>query len=158
MADKTGIEWTDVPGWPDVRCSRDGQIVGPSGRVLKHYVDQQTGHRHVLIRGRKLRVHHAVLLTYVSARPSGMMGLHRDDDQANNTVENLYWGTHLDNARDRRHNKGIPSGEDAPGARLTAEQVRRIRQDTRSSRAVAADYGVSHTSILEIRRGNRWVA
>lgn len=157
MGVKPGVEWASVPGWPDVRCSRDGQIIGPSGQILKHYVDKKTGHRHVLIRKRKLRVHHAVLLTYVGVRPSGMMGLHRDDDQSNNTIENLYWGTYLDNAKDRRRNKGIPSGENAPSAKLTTDEVRRIRQDARSSRVVAADYGVSHTSILEIRRGNRWV-
>lgn len=147
-----------VPGWPDVSCTRDGQITGPSGKVLKHYICPKSGHRHVLIRNRKLRVHHAVLLTYVGPRPLGMNGLHRDDDQANNTVENLYWGTHLDNAADRRRNKGFPRGADAPGARLTAAQVQQIRVDTRASRVVAAEYGVSHTSILEIRRGNRWVA
>lgn len=158
MSDKTGIEWTDVPGWPGAKCSRAGEILGPSGVVLKHYIDPHTGHRHVLIRKRKLRVHHAVLLTYVGQRPLGHNGLHRDDDPANNNVENLYWGTPLDNARDRRRNRGYPTGAQAPGARLTTEQVAAIRLDGRSSRVVAAQYGVSHTSILEIRRGNRWVA
>lgn len=103
-----------VPGWPDVSCTRDGQITGPSGKVLKHYICPKSGHRHVLIRNRKLRVHHAVLLTYVGPRPLGMNGLHRDDDQANNTVENLYWGTHLDNAADRRRNKGFSTRSRCP--------------------------------------------
>ena len=151
-------EWTQVPGWEGVACTRDGRITGPSGIELKHYVDPKSGHRHVLIRNRKLRVHHAVLLTYVGPRPQGHCGLHRDDDPAHNDVKNPYWGTRLQNAADRRRNRGIPTGADAPGARLSAAEVELIRSDARSSRVVAAQYGVSHTSILEIRRGNRWVA
>lgn len=158
MSATTGIEWTDVPGWAGVKCTRTGDIQGPSGKVLKPLVGEKGGHLYVLIRKKRLRVHHAVLLTYVGPRGQGQIGLHSDDNPLNNTVENLSWGTRLDNATDRRRNRGIPSGADAPGARLTADQVAEIRNDHRSSRVVAATYGVSHTSILEIRRGNRWVA
>jgi hypothetical protein len=133
-------------------------IDGPSGKVLKPFIGEKGGHLYVLIRNRRLRVHHAVLLTFVGPRPDGQIGLHGDDDPTNNAVENLSWGTRLDNAADRRRNRGYPRGADAPGACLTAQQVEQIRLDSRSARAVAADYGVSHTSILEIRRGNRWVA
>ena len=152
------LEWTDVPGWPGVQCTPDGQVRGPSGKVLKPYVDPKTGHRHVLIRSRKLRVHHAVLLAYVGPRPAGLCGLHRDDDPAHNFVENLYWGTRLENAADRKRNRGYQRGEARPNHRLTAVQVEQIRQDTRPSRVVGAAFGVSHTAIQRIRRGERWAA
>lgn len=71
---------------------------------------------------------------------------------------NLCWGTRLQNARDKARHGTEPRGEAKPGARLTQVQVEAIRQDTRSARAVGADYGVSHTAVLRIRRGERWRA
>ena len=49
-------------------------------------------------------VHHLVLEAFVGPRPPGMSGLHRDDDPANNHVDNLYWGTSSENAFDRVRN------------------------------------------------------
>lgn len=40
-----------------------------------------------------------------------MIGLHRDDDKSNNTVENLYWGTYSDNAHD-----AVRNGTHYPGS------------------------------------------
>jgi len=138
-------------------------LIRLGGRVLKPYIDPQTGHQYVLIRlggraspARRLRSHHAVLLTYVGPRPLGAVGRHLNDDPSDNTVGNLAWGTRLDNARDRQGNRGYERGEDKPNARLTWEQVDAIRRDPRVSRIVGREYGVSHTAIQRIRRGERW--
>ena len=159
MAD-TAIEWANVPGWSDVKCTRDGQIMGPSGIVLKHYIDPKTGHRHVLIRNKKLRVHHAVLLTYIGPRPAPPAHLvrHLNDDPSDNRDVNLAWGTSLDNANDQRRNRGYTCGEQRSNHRLTTADVAAIRLDQRASRVVGAEYGVSHTAIQRIRRGERWAA
>jgi hypothetical protein len=163
MSDKTAIEWADVPGWPQVRASRCGQVQGPSGRILKPYVSD-SGHLHVLIRlggraarARKLRVHHAVLLAFAGPRPDGALARHLNDVPDDNRVENLSWGTPLDNAADRRRNRGYATGADA-GSPLASGDVALIRDDARPSRVVAADFGVSHTTVLKIRRGERWAA
>lgn len=156
MSANTGIEWTDVPGWPDVKVSHDGKIMGPSGKILRPYVAPE-GHLHVLIRHRKLRVHHAVLLAFVGPRPSGALGRHLNDIPSDNRVENLAWGTSFDNAADRLRNRGWHRGQ-AAGSPLTVEQVGAIRSDVRSARIVGAEYGVSHTTVLKIRRGERWAA
>lgn len=37
--------------------------------------------------------------------------------------------------------------------KLTDEQVREIRADNRSSRKIAADYGVSHSTVNSIKNG-----
>lgn len=165
----TKIEWTErtwnpVPGWP-CEASDDGLVRGPSGKILKHYIAPDSGHRHVLVRrgGRgarveKLRVHHAVLLAFVGPRPEGQECRHLDDDPANNHRLNLCWGTRLENRRDRIQLGNEPRGEDKPGHRLTSADVTAIRTDTRSSRVVGLQYGVSHTAVLRIRRGERWAA
>lgn len=49
-------------------------------------------------------VHHLVLEIFVSPRPEGMRGLHRDDNPDHNHVGNLYWGTMSENAFDRVRN------------------------------------------------------
>jgi hypothetical protein len=41
-------------------------------------------------------------------------------------------------------------------SRLSIEQVEAIRKDTRSSRVVAAEYGLEKTQVLRIRRGAQW--
>jgi hypothetical protein len=98
-------------------------------------------------------VHHAVLLTYVGPRPDGHEGRHLNDDPTDNRVENLSWGTRLQNADDRRRNRGF-----AGTPTLTEAQVAAIRTDERAARAVAVEYGVTHTTILRIRRGESWAA
>jgi hypothetical protein len=155
----TSIEWTDVPGYLGYRVRRDGSLRGPSGKALAPMRDPRSGHLYVITGDRrKLRVHHAVLLAFVGPRPEGCIGRHLDDDSAYNHVSNLAWGTRLDNAADRLSNRGYTRGVARANARLTDEKVRAIREDRRPSRVVAAEYGVSHTAILRIRRGERWRA
>ncbi len=42
-------------------------------------------------------VHRLVLEAFIGPCPTGMEGCHKDDDTDNNHVENLFWGTHLEN-------------------------------------------------------------
>lgn len=163
MSDRSAIEWAEVLGWPGVKASRDGRVLGPSGRILKPYVSP-SGHLHVLIRlggraakARKLRVHHAVLLAFVGPRPEGALGRHLNDIPDDNRVENLAWGGPVDNAADRRSNRGYPTAREA-GSPLTPQDVAAIRADARPSRVTAEAYGVSHTTVQKIRRGERWAA
>lgn len=148
------IEWRPVPGWP-CWASSDGQVRGPSGMVLKPFV-APSGHLHVLIRRRKLRVHHAVLLAFGFPRPADQECRHLDGNPANNRLDNLRWGTRIENAADKERHGTLLMGEQKTGHRLTTEQAMAILRDTRASRLVGADYGVSHTAVLRIRRGARW--
>lgn len=45
-------------------------------------------------------VHHLVLETFVGFRPPGKDACHKDDNPANNHLDNLYWGTRQENMRD----------------------------------------------------------
>lgn len=146
--------WRPVPGY-DALATASGDIRGPSGKVLKHYVCPR-GYRHVLIRHRKLAIHHAVLLAFGFERPPGAECRHLDGDPGNNSLGNLRWGTSAENAADRLGHGRTGFGEDGSAARLTTEQVLAIKRDSRSSRLVGRDYGVAHTTVLQIRRGNTW--
>lgn len=153
----TGIEWTDVPGYPGYQVTATGAIRGP--RKVLRPMSTPDGYLYVITGARrKLRVHHAVLLAFAGPRSDGQECRHRDGNSTNNSLLNLQWGTRLENSADKARHGTEPHGEAKPGARLTLAQVKEIRLDDRASRTVGADYGVSHTAIQRIRRGERWAA
>ncbi len=153
----TAIEWIAVPGHDGYAVTADGDIRGP--RSVLRPMAMPDGYLYVITGAKaKLWVHHAVLLALVSPRPTGLECRHLDGNPANNRVENLCWGTRQQNVRDKARHGTELHGEAKSGARLTVEQVAAIRVDTRSARAVGAEYGVSHTAVLRIRRGERWRA
>lgn len=47
-------------------------------------------------------------------------------------------------------------GEDNSQAKLTVEQVRAIRRDTRSCKVIGAQYGLSVAQVSRIRRRVYW--
>jgi hypothetical protein len=161
MSDKTAIEWTEatcpVPGWDGYRVTADGRLYGPSGRQIR-WQHAPSGHLVYTTGGRKLRIAHAVLTAWGHPRPPGALARHLNDDPADNRLSNLAWGSYSDNMADSLINGRRPTGEAVSGTGLTASAVAQIHVDRRSSRVLAAEHGVSHTTILKIKRGARWKA
>jgi hypothetical protein len=98
----------------------------------------------------KVRRAHRVAWTLVHGEiPKGMCVCHSCDVRNCINVDHLFLGTQGENLADmrlkgRRHYaKGVFC--------LTYEQVAQIRVDTRSARAIAQEYGVSHTTINKVR-------
>jgi hypothetical protein len=155
------IEWVEVPTHRGYFVTRSGMMRGPTGVVLRP-MKTDGGHRYVLAspprRPRKLFVHRAVLFAFAGPPPPGMEVRHLDGDPGNNAIENLAWGTRLENMQDKARHGTERQGEEKPGCRLTAANVDAIRFDRRASRVVGAEYGVSHTAVQRIRRGERWRA
>lgn len=147
-----------VPGYPGYSVTDDGAIRGPRGPLRP--MAMPTGHLYVFAdrppMPRKLFVHRAVLLAFVGPCPDGEEARHDNGIASDNRLTNLSWGTRLDNMRDKARHGTEPCGDAKPQARLTAVQALAIRGDDRAARAVAADYGLSHTTVLRIRRGERW--
>lgn len=113
------------------------------------------------IRGRETLAHR-----YVMAQRHGEDGLigkivmHLCDNPPCVNPEHLRIGTHSDNITDMwrkgrgpAHDRG---GERSSFAKLTSEQVDQIRNDDRTLREIAADYGVHLSTISLIRRGKTW--
>jgi HNH endonuclease len=84
--------------------------------------------------------------------------LHRCDVRLCVNPNHLFLGTCLENIQDmdakgrRRPSPGERNGR----ARLTTEQVAAIRKDTRVQRLIAQEYGVSRSTIRDIRGGRSW--
>lgn len=158
--------WRPVVGYEGLyevsNLGRVRSLRGARPKVMKGYITKKGYHRILFCVRRKTRkrfAHHLVLEAFVGPCPDGQQARHLDDDKLRNELENLAWGTSVQNTADAIRNGVFPIGERAGSAKLTVEAVRAIRradpktQDTDLARL----YGVTHTTIASARSGRSWV-
>ena len=127
----TGNErWLSVPGYPGYEVSDQGRVRSLDREVRSRWGTPKTLKGKILSQrlvggngsiGRyractlfrdgerkPVTVHILMLETFVSPRPEGMWGCHRDDNPANNSLENLYWGSPSENVFDKVRNGHHP--------------------------------------------------
>lgn len=105
------------------------------------------------------RIHMLVAKAFLSPCP-GQIGIQRgqwtvdhiDNDKHNNAASNLQWLQCDDNFRKDN------LGSNHPAAKLTHDIVASIRLDNRTQHEIASQYGVSQTTISEIKSGKTWNA
>jgi hypothetical protein len=109
-------------------------------------------------RQRKLLVHRLMWEITRGAIPAGLDVLHRCDTPPCFEPSHLFLGDDLANNRDKvsKGRQARLKGEANGQARLTEDQVRSIRADTRSQAAIGAEYGISQAQISFIKKGERW--
>lgn len=91
--------------------------------------------------------------------PEGMKVCHHCDHGWCVRPDHLFLGTQADNLADMRakgRGRGAPRGSAHPKSRLTEAQARYIKGSGRTLRDLAAEYGVSATSIRHIKIGRSW--
>lgn len=155
---------TELPDHPGYGVTPDGRVwsrwvvghhrLGSEWRELRGGVGSH-GYRQVDLQGHKLLVHRLVLECFVGPCPEGMEACHADGDITNNTLSNLRWCTSSENSADSVAHGTSPRDRSAT-AKLNPEAVRRIRNDPRSARKAAPDYGVSHQLIQQVRARKAW--
>lgn len=155
-----GIEWTPIPNCPGYFASREGLILSKRRRneVVLSPIETDDGHQYIFIFKKKRWVHHLILETFDRSKPNGLQCRHLDGNPGNNRPDNLSWGTQMENSMDRWEHGTMPVGEKSAAAKLTLPQVKEIKKlkGHISSRQVAASYGVAHTTIQKIWRGEHW--
>lgn len=101
-------------------------------------------------------VHRLVALTFISNPENKEEVNHIDFNRQNNNVENLEWVTRKENV-ERSYEAGRHiRGEKSHFARLTEDQVRRIRELNKSGRAVCKIFGVTDYSIRQVLTRGSW--
>jgi hypothetical protein len=168
--------WLPVPGFESLysvssrgRIRREACVRLNGGRETRHAAKLRKPHTNLegylcvclypLVGGKKsFRVSVLVLTAFVGPRPVGLECAHGDGNKQNNQLSNLRWATKEENAADRKLHGTNAEGERSGRAILKAEQVRAIRSDKRTQRAIAADYGVAHTTIHAIKSGVNWAS
>lgn len=99
--------------------------------------------------GRQGYAHRIAYEAFVGPIPKGMHVCHKCDVPGCVNPIHLFLGTVNDNMRDRGE-KGRTS------SKLTEDDVRAIRADTRTQREIAKDYGVCQQEISRIKARLRW--
>jgi hypothetical protein len=106
-----------------------------------------------------VRVHRVVLEAFVGMRPAGMECRHLDGNPANNTIDNIVWGTRAENCLDRRMHGRVRIGTAHTNSKLNESSVvailRRFAAGEKQ-RDIAKRHGVSHGLIGHICSGKTW--
>lgn len=88
--------------------------------------------------------------------PDGSHVLHRCDNRRCVNPDHLFLGTNADNVADKMAKGRHARGEATPAARLTEADVRAIRNDPRDNATIGREYGVTTTTIWQIKHRKRW--
>lgn len=95
------MEWKELPIDKRYKVSDTGEIKGLDGRILKQAFDTR-GYKFITLNDNykqfHLSVHRAVALCFIP-NPNNLPQVnHKDENKANNTVENLEWCTNKYNS------------------------------------------------------------
>jgi len=137
-------------GRPVSRAKRGRVLVSRPGRYPRVSLYREG-------RGVDRRIHTLVLEAFIGPRPAGFDGCHNNGDPQDNRVGNLRWDTRTGNMQDaNRHGTFRVAGEDNPASKLTADDVRTIRESADTGASLANRLGVSQASVSNVRRGRTW--
>lgn len=114
-------------------------------------------------------VHRLVAAAFICPCPPGHEVMHRDDNRSNARLDNLSYGTHLENVRDAVAKGRIVCGEEHHFAGITEAQALGIKRALDARRVgrsqsvrrgglheVAAQFGVPHSTVRHISQGRSW--
>lgn len=165
-----------IPGFPDYFASDEGEIFSlkrmmsdrQSDKIRMRKLKQgkdNTGYGNYVVlykepnKRKNERVFRLVLLTFVGPPPPGMECCHGPKGRSNHSLKNLSWGTHSKNCKeDKRRDGTLLEGTRHPQAKLTEDQVQKIRElrDKHSQSEIANKFGVSKSTVKHIQRNRSW--
>ena len=144
--------WKPIPDFPGYDVSDYGQI-RRNGYILSPWLSTKRYLRvslYVHNTGHKRYMHRLVAEAFLGPAPCGCEVHHINGNKRDNRAGNLVWINKVEHAR----------GENGSGAKLTANQVRKIRElhATRAylHKELAESFGVARETITNILTGKTW--
>lgn len=107
-------------------------------------------------RGEPKKSHRAAYEVWVGPIPEGLCVCHRCDNPPCINPAHLFLGTRADNNKDRTAKGRAARGMRNSQCKLTESEVRAIRSDPRSHRAIAASGDVGRNAVANIKSGKTW--
>jgi hypothetical protein len=129
-----------------------------SGGMLK------SGYGRTAYRNRGVMAHRFIYEQTRGTIPRGFMALHKCDTPSCVNPDHIFLGTAAHNAADcaAKGRLNTPRGEDHGCAKLTAAEVKEIRDLARlrvmPQSRIATDYGISQANVSLIKNGHGWVS
>lgn len=159
----------EIESYPGYWVSKYGEIYSTrqkkEGRPLLQH-PQEGGYQRVFLWNRETRkidgksVHVLVLEAFAGPCPEGMEARHLDGNASNNRLDNLKWGTRLENVEDRtkhgKHLRNAARGSRVAGVKLTEEIVRDILRSPERPSEIARRLGLTTNHVSQIKRREMW--
>ena len=144
-------------GW-SVRARFEDKVdAGPGGGCHLWVAGRKaSGYGTITVARRKVLAHRLSWELANGPIPDGMCVLHRCDNPPCVNPDHLFLGTHADNSRDRNEKGRQARGVKNRHAKLTPDEVRAIRADTRRQVDIARAYGVTPQAVHDIIRRKNW--
>jgi hypothetical protein len=141
-------------------CWRKGPGATPDGqwRQLKVRLDHE-GYRRVTFRdGTSAKACVLVLTAFAGPCPPGHECCHGpDNNPANDSIDNLRWGTHAENIADKKLHGTMACGERHGRAKLSDAEIAEIRalKGSATQITIAERFGVSRGYVGQLWSGQR---
>ncbi|WP_088258658.1 HNH endonuclease signature motif containing protein [Fimbriiglobus ruber] len=104
-------------------------------------------------------IHRLVAEAFLPPCPANHEVRHLDGTRTNNCIENLAWGTRLENVQDTRRHGRLLRGEDITGSKLSETDVRVIRyllSRGASIYSISSVFKISDAAIKSVQTGRTW--
>ena len=156
--------WKPVPDFEGLyEVSSEGNVRNANGKVLK-VRPSNCGYSRVALSKKcaytHLSVHRLVLTAFLGQPFPQAECRHLDGNRTNNRLDNLSWGTKLENAQDRINHGRQVRGSQVSLAKLNERKVQIIKwllaSGTMTQQKIASLFGVAQTKISAIRTGQAW--
>jgi hypothetical protein len=150
-----------VPGHPAARLRVPRELTGFKNwagyRLYPLYHGVRRGGRQP--KAERQQIHRLVLMAFVGLPPERHVAAHLNGDNSDNRLSNLAWVTRTENESHKKIHGTAQEGERHHAAKLTDAQataIRRRRESGETLTSIAADYGVSISTVSLIGRGHTW--
>jgi hypothetical protein len=114
-----------------------------------------TGRPRIEIKGKRVTAYRAAYEFFIAPIPPGLSVLHRCDNGMCVNPEHLFLGTQADNIADAVAKRRNPVGIEHGMAKLSVEDVKRIRASSLSNKTLAMIFNVHRGHIKNLRRTKR---
>lgn len=175
----TENEWRNIPGFdPRYEVSAAGQLRSWTARgtaarggnkwakvprIVKGTIGNHGYPQFGLLSSKgvltSVYMHQLVLAAFVGPLPEGLVSRHLNGDPLDNRLENLTYGTHLENHTDRGHHgrtaRGVLSGKSKITDEIALAIINRYRSGE-SQMSIAKSYGLAQTTVSSVIRGETW--